>query len=55
MFGEDFFKIFEFAIAIVRLFAKIFGDKDDQEKADSFGTNGNNGSETIVKAMGNKK
>ena len=55
MFGSDFFKVFEFAIAIVRLFAKIFGDKADQKAADDFGTNGNNGSDSVVRGMGNKK
>lgn len=30
-FGRDFFKIFNFAIQLLRLFAKIFGDDEDKE------------------------
>lgn len=29
--GSDFFKILNFAIAIIRLFASIFGDKEDKQ------------------------
>jgi len=28
-FGSDFFKIVEFVVAILRLFARVFGDADD--------------------------
>lgn len=27
-FGKDFFRILSFAIALIRLFAKIFGDEE---------------------------
>lgn len=27
-FGKDFFRILNFAIALIRLFGKIFGDED---------------------------
>lgn len=30
-FGSDFFKIFNFIIAIVRLFAEIFGDDESKK------------------------
>jgi len=29
-FGTDFFKIFNFAIQLLRLFARIFGDDEDK-------------------------
>lgn len=29
--GNDFFKILNFAIAIMRLFAQIFGDTEDKK------------------------
>lgn len=31
-FGSDFFKIFNFAIQLLRLFAKIFGDDEDKKR-----------------------
>ena len=35
-FGKDFFRILNFAIAIIRLFANIFGDAETKkEVADS--------------------
>lgn len=38
-FGEDFFKIVQFVIAIMRLIARVFGDKTDKDLDDEFGTN----------------
>ena len=32
-FGKDFFKIFNFAIQLLRLFAKVFGDPEDKTEA----------------------
>jgi len=33
-FGMDFFKIIVFAMQILRLFARIFGDEDDKQADD---------------------
>lgn len=33
-FGSDFFKWFEFVIAIIRMAVKVFGDKEDVEADD---------------------
>jgi len=30
-FGKDFFKIFNFAIQLLRLFARVFGDDADKK------------------------
>lgn len=30
-FGTDFFRIFNFAIQLLRLFARIFGDDEDKK------------------------
>lgn len=32
-FGSDFFKIFNFAIQLIRLFFTIFGDDEDKKAA----------------------
>lgn len=32
-FGTDFFKIFNFAVQLIRLFFKIFGDDEDKNSA----------------------
>jgi len=32
-FGSDFFKILNLVVQIMRLFAKVFGDKEDKEGA----------------------
>lgn len=32
-FGADFFKILNLVIQIMRLFAKVFGDKEDKDEA----------------------
>lgn len=34
MFGRDFFKILEFVMAALRLFARIFGDDEDRKNDD---------------------
>jgi len=34
-FGTDFFRIFNFAIQLLRLFARIFGDDEDKIEADA--------------------
>jgi len=31
--GGDFFKIFNFAVQIIRLFFRVFGDEDDKQAA----------------------
>lgn len=33
-FGEDFFKIIQFVMAVMRLIARIFGDDDDKKHDD---------------------
>lgn len=33
-FGEDFFKVLEFVMAILRMFARVFGDEEDREADD---------------------
>lgn len=33
-FGEDFFKIIQLVIGIMRLFGRIFGDKEDRKHDD---------------------
>jgi len=33
-FGADFFKIFNFAIQLLRLFAKVFGTPEDKKQVD---------------------
>lgn len=33
-FGADFFKILEFVVAILRMFARVFGDDDDRKADD---------------------
>lgn len=30
-FGKDFFKIFNFAILLIRMFMKVFGDEEDKK------------------------
>lgn len=42
--GTDFFRIFNFAIQLVRLFAKIFGDDEEKkqvEESEARSANGN--------------
>ncbi len=43
-FGKDFFRIFNFAIQLLRLFARIFGDDEDKqevEESEARSANGN--------------
>lgn len=39
MFGTDFFKMLEFVMAAIRLFARIFGDDKDRENDDKTQSN----------------
>lgn len=39
MFGQDFFKVLQFIMAALRLFARVFGDADDRKNDDE--TQGN--------------
>lgn len=41
MFGSDFFKVFRFVIAIIRLIVEIFGTDEDKEEL-------NNGKSTAL-------
>lgn len=34
IFGKDFFKIFNLIIQILRLFGRVFGDKEDKQAVD---------------------
>lgn len=34
-FGRDFFKIFSFAISLLRLFIGVFGDDEDREQVEN--------------------
>jgi len=34
MFGKDFFRTLEFVVAVLRLFARVFGDDDDRKADD---------------------
>lgn len=36
-FGQDFFKIMKFVVAILKLIAEIFGDEEDQTNATNNG------------------
>jgi len=33
-FGADFFKVLEFVMAVLRLFARVFGDAEDRKADD---------------------
>lgn len=35
MFGKDFFRIFRFALELIKLMIKIFGDDDDRNELDN--------------------
>jgi len=39
VFGSDFFKVLEFIMAALRLFARIFGDADDRKNDDEVQSN----------------
>jgi len=41
LFGNDFFKIFRFVIAIIKLIVEVFGDDDDTNEL-------NNGKQTSL-------
>lgn len=49
MFGKDFFKILEFVMAALRLFARIFGDDDDRKNDDETQSNHRHEVEKIIK------
>jgi len=38
MFGKDFFRIFRFALELIKLIIKIFGDDDDRNELDNGNT-----------------
>ena len=43
-FGGDFFKIFNFAVLLIRMFMKVFGDEEDKkavEESEHRSGNGN--------------
>lgn len=42
-FGEDFFKIFNFAIQLIRMFVKIFGDDTEKKQVEESEKRSNNG------------
>lgn len=33
-FGADFFRIFNFAVLLIRLFFRVFGDDEDKKSVD---------------------
>lgn len=48
-FGGDFFKIFNFAIQLIRLFFKVFGDDEDKKAVDdSVARSGNDNPDDAV-------
>lgn len=48
-FGADFFKILEFAIAVIRMFARLFGDNDDVKADDETRSKYGDYAEKLVK------
>lgn len=48
MFGQDFFKIIEFAVAILRLFARIFGDDEDKQNDDDVRANHTHEADKVI-------
>lgn len=42
-FGGDFFKIFNFAIMLIRLFFKVFGDDEDKKAVEESESRSKNG------------
>jgi len=48
-FGEDFFKIIQFVMAIMRLIARIFGDDKDKKFDDKIMGNDTHEVEEIIK------
>ncbi|MBA7623565.1 hypothetical protein ES703_30962 [subsurface metagenome] len=47
-FGEDWFKTIQFVMAILRLIARIFGDKDDKKFDDEIQGNDAHEVEKII-------
>jgi len=46
-FGQDFFKIFNFAVLLIRMFMKVFGDEEDKKAVeDSERRTGNGNGDT---------
>lgn len=48
-FGEDFFKIIQFVMAVLRLIARIFGDDEDKKHDDNIMGNHAHEIDKIVK------
>lgn len=42
-FGKDFFRIFNFAIQLIRMFVKIFGDEGEKKQVEESEQRSNNG------------
>lgn len=54
MFGSDFFKILEYIVAALRLFARIFGDDDDKKADDEAQSNHRHEVESIIRSKDGK-
>lgn len=50
-FGGDFFKIVEFIVLVLKMFGRIFGDKEDNDEADKVE---NNHSAHVKKWLGDR-
>ncbi len=48
-FGSDFFKILEFVVAILRMFARVFGDDEDRQADDEQAAKHGDYAEKLVK------
>jgi len=48
-FGSDFFKILEFVVAILRMFARVFGDDEDRAADDEQAEKHGHYAEKLVK------
>lgn len=54
-FGGDFFKIIHFLAMLLKLFGRIFGDKQDNEEADKVeGNHAKHASEWLERESGKK-
>jgi hypothetical protein len=42
-FGGDFFKIFNFAVLLIRMFMKVFGDEEDKQSVEESEKRSGNG------------
>lgn len=49
MFGSDFFKVLQFIMDALRLFARIFGDDDDRKNDDECQKNHRHEIDKIIK------